>query len=134
MSSASNRSMRTALGRARGHGSGHGGTGHFIAQRVTAVALLLLAPWLAVSAALTMPDAGYVAAIDFLTQPLNAVGIILFLIAVLYHMSIGMQVIVEDYVHSPFSKALLLVANTLLAFALGAGAIFALLHVNFGAF
>lgn len=127
------KSMRTPLGKVRGHGAGHGGTGHFIAQRVSAVALLLLAPWFIISAALSMPDAGYVSAIDFLTQPVNAVGVILLLIAALYHMQIGMQVIVEDYIHKPITKALLLVANTLLAIAVGAAAIFALLHVNFGA-
>src|SRR5215468_5996770 len=108
------RSMRTALGRVRGSGAGHGGTGHFIAQRVTSIALLILGPWLIVSMALSMHDPGYVAAIDFLGAPLNAVGVILFMIAALYHMQIGMQEIVEDYIERPITKALLLTLNTLL--------------------
>jgi succinate dehydrogenase / fumarate reductase, membrane anchor subunit len=124
--------MRTPLGKVRGHGAGHGGTGHFIAQRVSAVALLILAPWFAVTAALTMPDPGYVSAIDFLSQPLNAVGVILLLVAGLYHMRLGMQVIVEDYIQKPVAKALVLVGSALVIIALGAGAIFAVLNVNFG--
>ena len=131
-------SMRSSLGKARGHGAGHGGTGHFIAQRVTAVALLFLAPWFMISVALSKEhgvaaNAGYVAALDFLASPVNAVGVILFLIAGLYHMQIGMQEIVEDYIHKPVTKALLLVSNTLLCIAVGAGAVFAVLHISFGA-
>jgi succinate dehydrogenase / fumarate reductase membrane anchor subunit len=117
--------------RGRNRAASHGGTGHFMAQRVSAVALLLLAPWFVITAALSMRDAGYVSAIDFLTQPINAVGVILLLVAALYHMNLGMQVIVEDYIQRPATKALLLVINTLFCFALGAGAIYALLHVNF---
>jgi succinate dehydrogenase membrane anchor subunit len=126
--------MRTPLGKVRGHGAGHGGTGHFIAQRVSAMALLILAPWFVITAALTMNDASYRSAIDFLTEPpFNAVGVILLLVAALYHMRIGMQVIVEDYIQKPVAKALILVASTLLVIAVGAGAIFGVLAVNFGA-
>ena len=127
------KSMRTPLGKVRGHGSGHGGTNHFIGQRMSAVALLILGPWFVVSAALSMRDPGYVAAIDFLSQPVNAVGVILFVLAGLYHMQIGMQEIVEDYIHRPITKALLLIANALLCVVLGAASIFAILLVNFGA-
>lgn len=125
-------SMRTPLGRARGHGAAHSGTGHFIAQRVSAIALLILAPWLMVSMALTMPDAQLASAIAYLSAPLNAVGVALFLVAALYHMTIGMQVIIEDYISKHFTRALLLVFTFLLAFAIGAGALFALLQINFG--
>jgi succinate dehydrogenase / fumarate reductase, membrane anchor subunit len=133
-------SMRSSLGRVRGHGAGHGGTSHFIGQRVSAVALLLLGPWFVINAALSMRHTDYVganpayaAAIDFLSEPLNAIGVILFLIAGLYHMRIGMQEVVVDYIHRPLTKNLLLVGNTLVCFALAAAAIYAVLHVNFGA-
>jgi succinate dehydrogenase / fumarate reductase membrane anchor subunit len=126
-------SMRTPLGRVRGHGAGHGGTGHFIGERLSSVALLILCPWFVVSAALSMSDPGYVAAIDFLSHPVNAVGVILLIVAAFYHMCLGLQVIVEDYIFRPFTKALLLAGNMLLCFAVAAAAIFAVLSINFGA-
>ena len=124
--------MRTQLGRVRGHGAG-GGTGHFIGQRVSSVALAVLAPWFAISAALSMPDAGYGSVIEFVSQPLNSVGLILLVIVGLYHMSIGMQEVIVDYIHKPITKAVLLLLNALGPLALGAAAIFAVLRINFGA-
>lgn len=131
MSNSSN-SMRTPLGKVRGHGAGHEGTGHFIAQRVSAIALMLLAPWFVISASMSMPAPSYVGAIDFLSEPLNAVGVTLLIVVALYHMRIGMQEIVVDYIGKPFTKTLLLVLNTLALLALGAGAIYALMQINFG--
>ncbi len=128
----SSNSMRTPLGKVRGHGAAREGTGHFIAQRVSAAALLVLAPWFVLSAAMEMPGPSYLGAIDFLSEPLNAVGVTLFIVVALYHMRLGMQAVVEDYIQKPFTKALLLVLNTLAPLALGAGAIFAVLQVNFG--
>ncbi len=129
----SGRSMRTALGRVRAHGASGQGTGHFIGQRVSAIALLALGLWFLVAVVLEMRSPGYVSAIDFLSAPLNAVGVVLLLVAAFYHMRIGMQEIVEDYIHKPLTKAVLLLFNTLVLIALGAGAIFAVLIVNFGA-
>lgn len=123
--------MRTPLRRVRGHGSGHGGTGHFIGERLSSVALLFLAPWFAVSAALSMPAPTYVAAIDFISEPFNAVGVILLIGASIYHMCLGVQVIVEDYIQAPLTKTLLLAANTLIGIALAAAAIYAVLQINF---
>jgi succinate dehydrogenase / fumarate reductase, membrane anchor subunit len=130
--SAPERSMRTALGRVRHTGAGHAGTGHFIATRVTSIALAILAPWFAVSAALSIPDASYLGAIDYISNPFNAVGVILLVAVGLYHMSIGMQEVILDYIHRPITKITLLILNAFVPFALGAGAIFAVLLVNFG--
>ncbi len=124
-------SMRTPLGRVKGHGSGHGGTGHFIGERVSSIALIILGPWFVITAALEMHDPSFVLALDFVNDPVNAVGIILLLAASLYHMCLGMQVIVEDYIHKPLGKTLLLAVNFLLCIALAAAAIYAVLHVNF---
>ncbi len=128
-----NRSMRTPLGRVRNHGASGEGTGHFIGQRVSAIALLLLASWFVLAAALTMPAPSYIAAIDFLSDPLNAIGVALLLAVALYHMRLGMQAVIEDYITRPSTKIALLLLNTFVPAAFGAGALFALLQLNFGA-
>lgn len=124
--------MRSALGRVRHHGASGEGTGHFIAIRWTSIALALLAPWFVVSASLAIRDGGYLATIDFLSDPFNAVGVILLVIASLYHMSLGMQEVILDYIHRPFTKVALLLINAGLPLVLGAGAVFAVLSLNFG--
>jgi succinate dehydrogenase / fumarate reductase membrane anchor subunit len=126
------RSMRTPLGRVRHHGASREGTGHFIALRVTSVALGVLAPWFVVSAALSIRDASYTATIDYLSNPVNAVGIILLIAIGLYHMSLGMQEVIVDYILKPSTKVALLFLNVAVPLVLAVGAIFAVLLVNFG--
>lgn len=116
----------------RSRGSAHEGTGHFIAQRFTALGLLILGPWFIVAAALSLRRGGYTAVIDFLSHPVNAVGIILLLALGLYHMRLGMAEVVLDYIAKPLTKVLLLALNTLVVIALAAGAAYALLSINFG--
>lgn len=126
------RVMRSALGRVRHHGAAGEGTGHFIAMRVTSIALAILAPWFTIAAALAMRDGSYLAAIDFLSHPVNAVGAILLVAVGLYHMSLGMQEVILDYIHRPFTKVALLALNLFIPFVLAVGAVFAVLLVNFG--
>lgn len=126
------RSMRSALGRVRHHGASREGTGHFIALRATSIALVFLAPWFAVNAALSIRDASYTSAIDFISHPLNAVGLILLVGISLYHMSLGMQEVIVDYILKPFTKVTLLFLNLAAPLVLAVGAIFAVLLVNFG--
>jgi len=125
--------MQSPLARVRRHGAAGEGTSHFIAQRVTAIALAVLAPWFVVSAALSLHQASYVEAIDFIAQPVNAVGLILLVAVGMYHMSLGMQEVIVDYIHRPFTKMLLLLLNALAPTALAVGAAYAVLAVNFGA-
>ena len=81
-------------------------------MRVTSIALAMLAPWFVVSAALSIRDASYLGAIDFLSNPVNAVGVILLVAIGLYHMSIGMQEVIVDYIaRSRSTKVILLVLN-----------------------
>jgi succinate dehydrogenase / fumarate reductase, membrane anchor subunit len=131
MSNAKN-SMRTALGRVRHHGAAGEGTGHFIALRATSIALAILAPWFVVGAALSIRDASYTATIDFISNPVNAVGVILLVALGLYHMSLGMQEVILDYIEKPFTKIALIFLNVAVPLVLGVGAIFAVLLVNFG--
>ena len=128
----SERSMRTPLGRVRARGASGEGTGHFIAQRVTAIALAILGPWFAVAAALSIRDASYLATIDFISDPVNAVGVILLVAIGLYHMSLGMQEVILDYILKPSTKMILLFLNAAMPLVLAVGAIFAVLLVNFG--
>lgn len=124
--------MRTPLGRVRHHGAASEGTGHFIAQRTSAIALVVLATWFVLTVALTLESARYEAVIAFLRNPVNAVGIILLLIAGIVHMRIGMQEVILDYIHKPVGKIALLLLNGLIPIVLGASAIFAVLLINFG--
>jgi len=124
--------MRTPLGRVRHHGASREGTGHFIALRVTSIALAVLAPWFAISAALTIRDASYLASVDFLSNPVNAVGVILLVAIGLYHMSLGMQEVIVDYILKPSTKVILLFLNVAAPLVLAVGAIFAVMLVNFG--
>ncbi len=93
-------SIVNPLARARGHGSAKSGTRHWYLQRATAVLLILLVIWL-LYALNSLSGAGYESAVIFMSSPLNAAGAVLFAIVGLYHAMLGLQVVVEDYVHSP---------------------------------
>jgi len=124
--------MRTPLGRVRHHGAAAAGTGHFIGQRVSAIALIVLGLWFVLSVAFSLEAPNLAAARAYLSSPLNAVGVILLVIAGLYHMQIGMQEIILDYIEKPVGKFVLLLLNGFAPVVLGAGAIFAVLMINFG--
>lgn len=123
--------MRTPLSKVRGLGAAHSGTGHFWLQRLTAVANVpLTIAFLIIIVSLA--GRGHAVVIGKLANPLVAVVILAALISILTHMRIGMQVIIEDYVHSEGRKIVALMANTLFTFAVGLVAIYALLKINFG--
>ena len=128
-------SYRTPLSRARGLGSAHHGAGHFITERATSVALAPLSLW-AVWAALRIGHAGYDGAVVFLQSPINAVLAVLLLVVSALHMKIGMQVIVEDYIHLPRSKIPILLLNSAVCWlgaALGAFCILKVALLGVGA-
>lgn len=91
--------LRTPLKNALGLGSARYGVHHFLAQRVTAVALALLAAWV-VWLALDLLHLDYAGAHALVAQPLNAVLLLAFIVAVFWHAQLGLQVVIEDYVHS----------------------------------
>jgi len=126
------RSFRTPLGRIEGLGAAKTGTGHFWYQRVTAVALVPLSLWFVASAlAYVGAEQGAVAA--FFADPVEAILMFLFIVATVYHMSLGLQVIIEDYVHQEGAKVTLLVLNRFACWAIGAAAGFALVRMALGA-
>ncbi|MDZ4760004.1 MAG: succinate dehydrogenase, hydrophobic membrane anchor protein [Alphaproteobacteria bacterium] len=121
-------SIRTPLGKVRGLGTAREGAHHFIVQRVSAIALLILVPWFLVSL-LVAVRGGYGGAVAWIAQPLNAVLILMSVGAALYHMRIGMQVVVEDYIAKPVGKAALLILNTFIPVLLFAAAAFAVMKI-----
>ena len=127
MSSAKS-SIRTPLGRVRGLGSAKHGVGHFIAQRVTAIALALLVVWAAL-AAISLAHGDYTSAAEWLHSPLNAALAALLAFAAFWHMQIGMRVIIEDYIHKSGTKAVLLVLNIFASWLGGALTIVSILKV-----
>jgi succinate dehydrogenase / fumarate reductase membrane anchor subunit len=124
--------VRSPLGRARGLGSAKHGVGHFIAQRVTAMALLVLMLWGA-AAAVSLAHGDYGSAALWLHSPLNAALASLLAFAAFWHMSIGMRVIIEDYFQKAGTKAALLVLNIFICWLGGALTILSILKVAFSA-
>jgi succinate dehydrogenase / fumarate reductase membrane anchor subunit len=129
---AGQQSYRTPLSRARGLGASHHGVGHFIGQRASAVALLFLLLW-GVLAALKLAPLSYEGLVDWLHSPLHAAPLVLLLAAGFYHVRIGAQVIIEDYVHQPLIKTASLLANTFVCYGAAVLAILSVLKVAFSA-
>lgn len=124
-------SLQSPLGRVRGLGSAKNGTHHWWMQRVTAVALIPLTVWFAV-AMIKMTGASHGDAIAWVQSPFNAIMLLLLIAATFYHMQFGLQVVIEDYVHSEGAKVVLLMAQKLASFALAVAAGFAVLKIAFG--
>ena len=123
--------MRTPLSRIRGLGSAHHGTEHFWMQRLTAAANVLLLTVL-IGIVVTLVGRSHATVIATLSRPLVAVLFVAAVISVAIHMRLGMQIIIEDYVHTPFRKVVLLMLNTFFAWGVGLSCIYAVLKIVFG--
>ncbi len=125
------KSMRTPLARVRSLGASHSGTGDFWRQRVTAVAmtLLILPVIVVVMMLLGRNQAG---AAQILGSPPVAVILLLFIIASAWHMKIGMQVVIEDYVHNEKVKLASVMANNFFSIAVALVSIYAILKLSSG--
>jgi succinate dehydrogenase / fumarate reductase membrane anchor subunit len=124
-------SMRTPLGRAIGLGSAKEGVQHWWAQRLTAVALVPLLLWF-VASLIAHVGAERGEALAWLGAPVPAITMILLLIAGLYHMALGVQVVIEDYIHTEWVKLAALVLDRFVAFILAIAGIFAVLRIALG--
>jgi succinate dehydrogenase / fumarate reductase membrane anchor subunit len=125
-------SMRTPLAKVRGLGSAKAGTGHFWLQRLTAVANLFLVSFL-IWLLFTLLGADYDTVRRTLAKPYIAVPLLLLVLSAVTHMRLGMQTIIEDYVHSEGRKVAALVLNTFFAILVGITCVFAVLKLSFGA-
>lgn len=123
--------MRTPMRRVRGLGAAGSGTTDFWHTRVTSAAgVLLTIAFLAV--VIGIAGRSHAAVIQILGSPLVAVLMLLFIINMVYHMWIGMQEIILDYVHEDKLKLLSLMGNTFFCFAVGLASCFAILKLSFG--
>ena len=123
--------MRTPLARVRGLGSAKSGTGHFWHQRLTAVANVPLTIGFVIIL-VSLLGRGHAAVVQILGSPLVAIVMLLFIGSITYHMKIGMQVIIEDYVHDEKWKFAAVIGNTFFAIAIAAACGYALLKLSFG--
>lgn len=123
--------LRSTLGRVRGLGSAKTGTGHFWVQRLTAIALVPLCLWFAV-VVIGLAGDDYAAARAWLGHPLNATLMLLTVLAGLWHAVLGVQVVIEDYVHAAAAKWIGLIGTRLLGGILAAYLVVAVLKVAVG--
>ena len=124
--------MRSSLGRAVGLGSAKEGVGHWWRQRTTALALVPLVVWFVI-AVISLVGAEHSVFIAWVRSPLPAVFLILLLVTMFYHAALGLQVVIEDYIHSEAMKIATLLAMRVLCIVFAVRGIFAVLKIAFGA-
>ena len=122
--------MDNPLSRVRGLGSAKEGTEQWWLQRLTAIALVPLVIWYVISL-VTLIGADREAVVAWLQSPFAAIASVLLIVATFHHGQLGIQVVIEDYVHTPWLKTTLLLLNKFGAIVLGATAIFAVLKIAF---
>jgi len=123
--------LRAPLGRVRGLGSAKSGTHHFWVQRVTAIALIPLSLWF-IYAVLSLVGADHATVSSWLQSPINAVLMILLLLATFHHLQLGLQVVIEDYIHGEGTKIASLMIMKGGSLVLAVAGTFAVLKVAFG--
>ena len=125
-------SMQNPLARVRGKGSSGGGAHHWRSQRYSALVLLLLTAWV-LWLGVSLAGADYATASATMSSPLNAGMAILMAGTVFYHTHLGLQVVIEDYVHAPGIKVIALIMSRFAHVLLAAAAVFAVLKIGLNA-
>ncbi len=123
-----NNRFLTPVKSARGLGAARSGTAHHIRQRVSALALIVLVPWFLLSV-MKAVNGGYAAALDWAGQPLNAGLLVLTAGAAIYHMRLGMQAVIEDYIGRSGTRAALLILNGFAALVLFTAIVLSVLRI-----
>ena len=124
--------MRTPLKRALGLGSAKSGTEHFMWQRITAIALVLLGAYL-IGLLLSLGSVDYELARAIVADPVNATILVAFLVAMFWHAKLGLQVIIEDYVHAPAVAGAAHVANIFICALAAIASVLAVIRITLGA-
>ena len=125
-------SLRAPLGRVLGLGTAKDGTDHWWGQRVSGVALVLLGLWFVASLA-ALPSLEHYTVVEFIGRPINTVLLTLLCLAVAYHSYLGVQVVIEDYVHGHGLKIASLVLSRFAHVFVAALSIYAVLRIGLGA-
>lgn len=123
--------VRSAIGEVRGLGSARSGAHHWWLERLTSVATLLLFIWL-IASLLRLPDLHHATVVDWLRAPLAAVPMLLLIVSTFWHLKLGLQVVIEDYVHDEGGKFFSILLLNFLSIAGAALAFFAVLKIAFG--
>ena len=123
--------FRTPLKQARGLGSAKDGTGHFLWQRVTAIALVLIGAWL-IGVLLSL-GGDFERARAAVANPFNATLLVAFLVAAFWHAKLGMQVVIEDYVHTPLLAGIAHLANIFICALAAIAGVLAVVRIALGA-
>ena len=123
--------LQTPLAKVKGMGSAKDGTHHFWVQRLTALALVPLTIWFCLSIA-ALPEATYAVVVTWLQSPFNSVMLGLSLFAAFYHLQLGLQVILEDYISSSHIRLFSIIAVKLLSVFFAALGIFSIIKVSVG--
>jgi succinate dehydrogenase / fumarate reductase, membrane anchor subunit len=124
--------FRTSAKKVRGSGSAKEGTTHFWRQRMTALANIPLMLFF-IGFVVSMNGATHAEMIAAVSNPLTALVLIAVMVSALIHMRLGMQVVIEDYVHGEGTKIICLALNSAFTFAVGLITLFAILKISFGA-
>ena len=123
--------METPIARVRGLGSARSGAHHWWLERLTSVSTLLLFVWFVVSL-LRLPSLEHSAVTEWLSAALGAVPMLLLIVSTFWHLKLGLQVVIEDYVHEEGMKFFSITLLNFFTIALGALAFFAVLRIAFG--
>lgn len=121
----------TSIGRVRGLGAAHSGAHHWLIIRYTAIGSLLLTVWFGASL-LLLPNFDYVTIREWLARPVPATALGLFVLVNIWHARLGIQVVLEDYVHADASKFASIAALNLITFAAGAFGLFCVIRLALG--
>ncbi|PWV63383.1 succinate dehydrogenase subunit D [Plasticicumulans acidivorans] len=124
-------SLRNPLARVRGLGSAKSGVEHWWVQRLTAVILVPLVLWFAISL-ISVAHADYATMKSWVGQPFNAALLVALLVTMFYHAKLGLQVVIEDYVHGEMIKLASLLAMNFVVIIAGATAVISVLKIAFG--
>lgn len=124
-------SKQTPLAKVRGLGSAKDGTHHFWYQRLSAIALVPLTLWIMISIVM-MTSLDHQSVIGWMSSPINSVLLLIFILALFFHAQLGVQVVIEDYIHSEWQKIACIILTKFLVILAGTAAVLAILKVFLG--